>query len=110
MLHHSYELIIQNKGYSLGSLSEEALEGNNKYIRRYAELFSRKTSPLDQLSDVMSRLLEKSDPYILERRMNFRPRKSGCNLCGSLKHSTKRHGENIVDLYDKIVNEILFKD
>ena len=75
VLHHSYELVIQNDGYSLGALSEEALESNNKFIRRYAELLSRKTSPLDQLTDVMARLLEKSDPYIIERRMNFRPRK-----------------------------------
>ena len=110
VLHHSYELIIQNNGYSLGSLSEEALEANNKYIRRYAEMFSRKTSPLDQITDVMSRLLEKSDPYIIKQQMNFRPQKRSCIERGSTRHLSKRHGENADDSYDCVVKDILFKN
>ena len=110
VLHHSYDLVIQNDGYSLGALSEEALESTNKFIRRYAKLFSRKTSPLDQITDVMTRLLEKSDPYIVERRMNYRPRKRSCVECGSTKHSTKRHGEHTQDSYDEVVDNILVLD
>ena len=59
VLHHSEELIILNNGWSIGELSEEGLEANNKFIRKYLEERSRKTSPVDQLTDVMSRLLEK---------------------------------------------------
>ena len=59
VLHHSEELIILNNGWSIGELSEEGLEANNKFIRKYLEERSRKTSPVDQLTDVMSRLLAK---------------------------------------------------
>ena len=71
-------------------------------------MFSRKTSPLDQLTDAMSRLIEKSDSYIIERRMNFRPWKRSCIECGSTNHSSKRHGENVEDSYDYVVNDIIF--
>ena len=93
----------------MDALSEEALESTNKFIRRYAELFSRKTSPLDQITDVMTRLLEKSDPYIVQRGMNYRPRKRSCVECGSTKHSTKQH-EHIQDSYDEVVDNILVLD
>ena len=33
LLHHSVELIVLNSGWSIGTLSEEALESNNKFIR-----------------------------------------------------------------------------
>ena len=52
LLHHSAELIAINDSWSIGELSEEALEANNKYIRRYLETLSRKTSSVDQLTDV----------------------------------------------------------
>ena len=73
VIHHSGDLIAMNGGKGLGSLSEEALEANNKFIRRFLEQFSRKTSPDLQLEDCLARLLERSDPYILERKLNFRP-------------------------------------
>ena len=40
LLHHSAELIQLNNNWSIGSLSEEALESNNKFVWR----FSRKIS------------------------------------------------------------------
>ena len=75
----------------MGDLSEEALEANNKYVRRYSELLSRKASLNQQLEDVMGRLLERSDPFVLDRKLNFRPIKKSCSDCGSSKHSTKQH-------------------
>ena len=63
-LHHSPELISLHDGYGLGSLSEECLEANNKDIRNYIQFLSRKRDPVDQLTDVMVRLLERSDPAI----------------------------------------------
>ena len=65
-VHHSPELIRRNEGYGLGTLSEEGLEANNKDIRNYLESFCRKTDPLEQLTDVMYRLLERSDPVVLK--------------------------------------------
>lgn len=61
-LHHSVELIGLNNGYDLENMYEECLEANNKDIRNYLQFLSRKISPVDQLTVVMSRLLEHSDP------------------------------------------------
>ena len=65
VLHHSADLITLNDGYGQGNLSEEGLEANNKDIRNYLKLLSRKTAHLEQLIDVMSRLLERSDTCVL---------------------------------------------
>ena len=108
VLHHSCDLILLNEGRALGELSEEALEANNKYVRRYLELYSRKKSPNDQLVDVIGRLLERSDPFILDRKLNFRTIKRSCTECGSAKHSTKQHSKVMnMNEYDIIVNNIL---
>ena len=108
VIHHSGDLIAMNGGKGLGSLSEEALEANNKFIRRFLEQFSRKTSPDLQLEDCLARLLERSDPYILERKLNFRPNGKGCSECGSRKHSSRLHVKTMeLDCYDLLVHEIL---
>lgn len=109
VLHHSLDLIVLNGGVGLGELSEEALEGNNKYIRRFLELNSRKTSPNDQMIDVIGRLLERSDPYILERKLTFHGKPKSCTKCGSKKHSTNCHDRvNNLTEYDELVNNLLF--
>ena len=53
LLHHSSELIHLNGGWSLGTLSEEALESINKYVRRYLEQYAWTSSPILQLTDAM---------------------------------------------------------
>ena len=53
VLHHSAELIYLNEGWSLGALSEEPLESNNKFVRLYLEQYPRKSSPYLQLTDTM---------------------------------------------------------
>ena len=95
LLHHSSELISLNDGYALGALSEEGLEATNKFIRRYLELLSRKTSPVDQLTDVMSRLLERSHPSITSNTCLIKkPKKSIiCLHCDSKDHKTSQHGK-----------------
>ena len=108
MLHHSCQLIKLNDNCGLGSLSEEGLEANNKFIRRYLELLSRKCSPQEQLTDVMSRLLERSDPYVLHCQRKYRPQVL-CLTCGSVKHTTRLHDKvtSNLDDYDSLVNKIL---
>ena len=94
-----------NDSRNIGELSEEALEANNKYIHRYLELLSRKTSPVYQLTDVIARLLESSDPYIMTRKLTYIPNVSCC-ICGSTKHSSKRHDKvTKLNNYGIIVNE-----
>ena len=44
LLHHSLELFVTNGGWSIGTLnfdSEETIETNNKFVRRYMERFAR---------------------------------------------------------------------
>ena len=90
LLHHSVELIQMNNNMSIGSLSEEAIESNNKYVRRYLEQFSRKTNPTDQLKDAMSRLIERSHPEIIYHQRQFKNIKF-CSICNSSHHMTKNH-------------------
>ena len=107
VLHHSSELILKHDGHGLGALSEEALEANNKYVWRYLELFSRKTSPIDQLTDAMNRLLERSHPEIVSNKYEMRPKRL-CTICGSKKHSTRCHNRAVdFNAYDRIVHDIL---
>ena len=79
VIHHAAELIALNDGYGLGSLSEEWLETANKHIRHFLETHARKTSPEDQMVDVMSRLLERSHPYVTKNKMKLKKlKKSRC--------------------------------
>ena len=99
VLHHSPELIALNGGYALGALSEEGLEASNKFIRRFLELLSRKTSPVDQMTDVISRLLERSHPSVTSNRCFIKKtkskRKTICLHCDSGDHKTFQHDKKI---------------
>ena len=95
LLHHSVELVHLNGGWALGFLSEEALESNNKFIRRYLEQYARTCSQVLQLSDAMSRLLERSDPGIRNLQKSMR-NEVRCSLC-ELRHKTENH-EKYLDL------------
>ena len=111
LLHHSLELIEANNGWSIGVLSEEALESNNKFVRRYLERFSRKTSPIQQLTDTMSRLLERSDPEVLHLQRKTKKRVC-CNTCG-MKHLTDNHKNyltrkiDIKNSFDELFSKLL---
>ena len=106
-LHHSAELIYLNDGWSLGALSEEALEANNKFVRRYLEQYSRTSSPFLQLTDTMCRLLERSNPEVISYQDGIR-KKLKCDECGR-KHKTQNHQKyiydeaTVMDKYDSIV-------
>ena len=108
-VHHSPELMQMNDCYSLGSLSEEGLESNNKDIRNFLLTHSRKMSHQLQLTDVMHRLLERSFPEIADivSLQRFQKR---CKECGSTDHTIRSHGR-IHSLpmgnYDTAVMDIL---
>ena len=68
VLHHSAEFIFLNGGWALGILSDEAIESNNKFVRRYLNQYAQTSSPILQLTDAMSRLLERSDPGIQQHQ------------------------------------------
>ena len=109
VLHHSLELIARNDGVALGALSEEGVEANNKDIRIMQETHCRKTSPTEALTDVMGRLLERSDPYIIDQKMRVRPAKRICEKCGSRKHTTALHDKtHQLDPYSELVNNLLY--
>ena len=108
-VHHSPELIRDNEGYSLGALSEEGLEGNNKDIRNYLSKFCRKTSMINQVTDVMNRLLERSDPKISNKIKKQRSQKR-CAECGSTEHTIRSHARKYSlpkGNYESAFNEII---
>ena len=63
LIHHSGELIARNDGYALGSLSEEGLEATNKFIHNYCP----EPFPFEQLTDVLSSLLERSNQEVVSK-------------------------------------------
>ena len=97
LLHHSSELIALNDGYALGALSEEGLEATNKSIRQFLDLLSRKMSPVDQMTDVMSHLLEKSNPSITTNICIISKKKRNilCLHCDFRDYSTGQHDKKI---------------
>ena len=86
-----------NDGYALGALSEEGLESTNKFISHFLELLSRKTSPEDQMTDVISCLLERSHPAITSNTclIKKKKRKQICLNCDARDHLTCQHVKKI---------------
>ena len=112
-LHHSVELIRINNGWSIGSLSEEPLEANNKFVRRFLESHARTMSPNEQIQDVMARLLERSCPEVLAYQRRFHDLRK-CDICQG-RHKTKNHDAYVLDMksscldkYDTMVLEYIY--
>ena len=99
LIHHATELIMLNDGYGLGELSEEGLEAANKHIRKFLETHARKTSPQDQMVDVMSRLLERSHPMVTKQKILLRNLKK--------RRSLEPKSETPKTEYDALVAEML---
>lgn len=116
LIHHSAELIERNDGFALGSLSEEGLEATNKFIRRFLELLSRKTCPIDQMRDVMGRLLERSNPHILAKSDTMKKRKQPkkCLHCDSTSHTSRSHKKftsfGPQTYYNQLVDSMIIED
>ena len=117
LLHHSVEIIKMNNNLSIGTLSEEALESNNKFIISYLEQFSRKINPTDQLKDAMSRLIERSDPEIIAHQRKFKNLRFS-NICNTSHHMKKKHNKykntyqksTVENEYDSMVSDILIQN
>lgn len=60
--------IINEALLPIGMLSEEAQEARNKDFKFYREHFGRKTSRIDNLTDIINRLFVSSDPLISQMR------------------------------------------
>lgn len=107
-LHHSPELMIRHDGQALGNLSEEGLEANNKDIRNYLQFLSRKDDPVHQMMDVMARMLERSDPRIINISTQFQTSKY-CTECGGKDHTVRSHHRLFASpktLYSSIVESV----
>ena len=110
LLHHSPELIELNDCYALGALSEEGLESANKHIRRYLELLLRNTSPLEQMTDVLNRLQERSNPMVFFKSKTLK-KQVVCLECGSNKHTIRGHQRAIMgpnNSLDSLVEDLLY--
>jgi hypothetical protein len=65
VLEHGKDL-IEHCVLPIGLTNEEAGEGNNKILRHVRLYHSRRSSWLDGMSDLFHRLMDISDPTILE--------------------------------------------
>lgn len=61
--------VIKSFLVPIGQLSEEALEAGNKDFRNIREWHTRKTSRIDNCTDVIHHLLFQSDPLISQFRI-----------------------------------------
>jgi hypothetical protein len=70
--------ILLNSVLPVGMLGEEGSEAQNKYYRKFRLAHARKTSRVDNLTDIFLRVLDSSDPVIsnigMEDRMSKRKR------------------------------------
>lgn len=69
------DLVIENALVSIGELSEEAAESNNKNIKNFRLNHTRKISRETTNTDLLQRLLLNSDPFITNLRQLSKPRK-----------------------------------
>ena len=116
-LAHSAELMYLNNGWSIGMFSEEPLESNNKFIRRYLERYARLTNPNLQLTDVMSRLLERSHPSVIAKQKQILLNTlRTCELCKG-NHKTVNHDKYSSQMkrtclgeYDSLVEDFILNN
>ena len=105
LIHLSTELISINGSYALGSMSEDCLEANNKDTRLFLQYLSRKYEPVKQLTDVMARLLERSNPDVYTQMHNYNAKKH-CSECGSAEHTIRSYS-NMTSLPKKLFASLI---
>ena len=88
LLAHVCALIEANDGHGFKKLSEEPLESNNKYVRHFREHLARKTSQVENLTDVSTRLWIKSDPIVRSLKRDLY-----CTLCEKVGDHTIRSSQ-----------------
>lgn len=69
------DLVIEQGLVSIGELSEEAAESNNKNIKNFRLNHTRKMTRIATNTDLLQRLLLNSDPYITNMRQISKPKK-----------------------------------
>ena len=107
LLAHSAERIRLNEGMGLGEWSEEALEACNKIVRRFRQMLARKTNLKDNFTDVIKRLLVRSDPQVRSHKRVFKC--THCNALGHTKRSCPIRKKPKWDAYDDIVKDFFIK-
>ena len=103
LLAHSAERIRLNEYKGLGEWSEEGLEACNKLVRRFRKMLARKTNLKDNFTDVIKRLLVRSDPTVRSHKRVFIC--SHCNAKGHTKRSCPSRRKAKFDAYDDIVKD-----
>lgn len=88
ILFHSPAIVSHFNQFNLpvGALSEEALESRNKDVRNFRELYTRKISRVDNLTDLIKHLMVTSDPYL--NKFRIRPK----------VNSSKSYSNEMLDL------------
>ena len=76
----------------LGSLSEEGLETTNEHIQRYLEPLARRSSPVDKVTNIISQLLQRSNPIVLAKQTTI-TKKLTCLESKSHEHIIQGHSK-----------------
>ena len=84
VLGHSAELIAENGCICLLNFTESGIEANNKFLRQYRINKARKTNQVDNLTDCINLLWDKSDPSIMKCRERL-----NCRHCKGTGHSIR---------------------
>ena len=87
-LGHSSELIESNNETGLLNLTETGLKANNKFLRQYRSRYARKTSQIDNLTDCLNRIWDKSDPMVMKLRERVH-----CSHCKAQGHTIRSCAE-----------------
>ena len=102
ILAHAPEMVMLNEGCGLGELSEEALEGMHKKLRRIRSSKARTNDLQANIRDTWTLLWLQSDPVIKSHSPCLE-----CSYCGEAGHTVRKHrgGQEGVQISsdDKIV-------
>ena len=94
-IQHSAELIGMNCDYGLVPCRRKARRLQTKMFEILSVSVVEKCSPIDQLTNVITRLLERSDPFIRDIILKCHAPLS-CTECGSTEPTIRSHSQHII--------------
>ena len=89
IIEHGLNEVLLNEDH-MSESPEEGLKGNNKIFEIILKGFVEKYSIINQVTGVMNRLLERSDPRI-SKKLSKNGQKKGCIECGLMDHTIRSH-------------------
>ena len=83
-LHPDVDLFSNMANTGMPNFTESGIEGNNKFLRQHRINYARKTSQLDNITDSINRLWDKSDTVVRKVRDRI-----ACSNCKAKGHTAR---------------------